>query len=128
MTCNGFVLVVDDEDDTRELYRELLEARGYQVATAADGVEALEVMRSGESICLVLLDLLMPNMDGFEVLRHLSTDPRWRDLVVWVSTSSPERVPAGVPCLPKPVDVGRLLFLVAEHCATNAALRGASGT
>lgn len=117
--CKGCVLIVDDEEDTRELVRELLESRGYQVATAEDGVEALAALDRLPRVCLVILDLLMPRMDGIEVLKRLGADPSRRELPVWVSTSIPDRVPAGVPCLPKPVDVARLLSLVDAHCATD---------
>jgi len=117
--CTGFVVVVDDEEDTRELLRELLEARGYQVATAQDGVEALDVVGNLPRVCLMILDLLMPRMDGNEVLQRLSTKGA-SQFPVWVSTSVPDRAPAGVPCLPKPVDVGRLLTLVDEHCAAES--------
>jgi len=118
--CVGAVLVVDDEEDTRELFRDLLEAHGYQVATAEDGVQALAMVSATPKICLVILDLLMPNMDGFEVLDRLAADPRGSRLVVWVSTSAPDRVPQGIRCLPKPVDIGRLLALVDEHCVNDA--------
>jgi CheY-like chemotaxis protein len=121
LPCTGVVVVVDDEEDTRELIRDILEARGYQVATAEDGVQAFAVFSNTPRICLVILDLLMPNMDGFEVLDRLSAGPQQRELAVWVSTSAPEKVPAGVRCLPKPVDVERLLLLVEEHCAADVA-------
>lgn len=118
--CTGVVLIVDDEEDTRELIRDILEARGYRVATAEDGVEALGVMSKTPRICLVILDLLMPRMDGFEVLKRLAAGPERRELPIWISTSMPDRVPAGMRCLPKPVDVERLLSLVDEHCAADA--------
>jgi two-component system, chemotaxis family, chemotaxis protein CheY len=118
--CTGVVLIVDDEEDTRELIREVLEARGFQVATAEDGVEALWVVNKTPLICLVILDLLMPNMDGFEVLDRLAAGPERRELKIWISTSAPEKAPPGMRCLPKPVDVSRLLALVSEHCAGEA--------
>ena len=118
--CTGLVLVVDDEEDTRELIRDILEARGFLVATAEDGVEALGVVGKTARICLVILDLIMPKMDGLEVINRLAAGPERRELPIWVSTSAPEKVPAGLRCLPKPVDVDRLLLLVQEHCAAEA--------
>lgn len=116
--CQGFVVVVDDEEDARELLRELLEARGYQVATAHDGLEALRIIGSVPRICLMILDLMMPGMDGFEVIERLGEmSPTYP---VWISTSAPDRVPPGMPCLPKPLDVDRLLALVEQHCRTEA--------
>lgn len=115
--CTGYVVIVDDEEDTRELLRELLEARGYNVATACDGVEALDVLRDLPRICLLLLDLMMPRMDGFEVLKRLPG--KAHPIPVWISTSAPDRAPPGMPCLPKPIDVHTLLTRVAEHCAND---------
>jgi CheY-like chemotaxis protein len=114
--CDGYVVLVDDEEDTRELLRDLLEAQGFQVATAEDGAKALDVMSTVPRVCLVLVDLLMPVMDGFELLRRLAADPKLSTFPVWVSTSAPEKAPQGVPCLPKPVDIERLLALVRQHC------------
>jgi PAS domain S-box-containing protein len=83
---SGYVLVVDDEPDMRELSRRALEAEGLEVREAADGQEALEVIarrRPG----LILLDLMMPVMDGFEFLLRLRQDPVNADLPVVVVTA-----------------------------------------
>jgi CheY-like chemotaxis protein len=70
------VLVVDDEPQIRESLRMLLEDAGYTVTTAARGAEALGTLRTAEQREVVLLDLLMPEMDGLEVLRAVTADPR----------------------------------------------------
>lgn len=114
LPCRGTVVVVDDEEDTRELLRELLESRGHEVTTAKDGVEALDIVRHASSICIMILDLMMPRMDGAKVVETLQQEGR--SFPVWISTSAPERAPKGMPCLPKPVDVDRLLSIVDEHC------------
>jgi CheY-like chemotaxis protein len=118
--CTGIVVVVDDEEDTRELLRTLLELHGYQVATAEDGEAALSVIANTPRVCLVILDFLMPRMGGLEVLKRLGADGTGRSPPVWISTSAPEQAPANVPCLPKPVDVDRLISLVAAHCGGDA--------
>ena len=118
--CKGTVVVVDDEQDTRELICELVEARGYRVVSAEDGVAALEVLATVEQVCFVVLDLVMPRMDGFGVLRALAADPRLRGVNVCVSTSAPDRAPPGVPCLAKPIDVDRLLSIIDERCSSEA--------
>jgi CheY-like chemotaxis protein len=120
LRCEGVVVVVDDEEDTRELLRELLELRGYQVTTAQDGSEALDVLRSGTRVCFVILDLAMPVMDGHAVMKVLSTDAHLSGLRVCISTSAPDRAPAGLPCLPKPIDIDRLFAMVDENCAAEA--------
>jgi len=69
------ILVVDDDPDILDALAMILEAEGYQVVTARDGVEALASLKA-EMPDLMILDLLMPKMDGFAVLRELQ-DPRW---------------------------------------------------
>lgn len=64
------ILVVDDDKNTRLYFRALLEGAGYTVTTAEDGEEALDAM-AGEHVDLVLLDLMMPRMDGYEFTRRL---------------------------------------------------------
>ncbi len=115
--CDGVVVVVEDEEDTRELLQELLEGRGYRVVTAQDGVEGLAVLRATELVCFVLLDMMMPRLDGFGVLSALAADPGLSKLRVCISTSAPERAPPGLTCLPKPLDIERLFEIVDEHCA-----------
>jgi CheY-like chemotaxis protein len=112
----GVILIVEDEEDTRELLRELIESRGYRVETAQDGIEALEVLARVQGVSLVVVDLLMPRMDGLELLRALGADPELSRLNVVVSTSAPDRIPPGVSSLPKPVDIDRLFELVASTC------------
>lgn len=115
--CDGVVVVVEDEEDTRELLQELLEGRGYRVVTAQDGVEALAVLRSTGLVCFVLLDLMMPTLDGFGVLTALAADPGLSRLRVCISTSAPDKAPPGLMCLPKPLDIERLFAVVDDHCA-----------
>ena len=65
------ILVADDEADIRALLRILLEKDGYRVLEAADGVEALEALQNHVDVSLILLDIMMPGMDGFETARAL---------------------------------------------------------
>jgi len=69
------ILIVDDDPDIVEAVGMMLEAHGYEVATAVDGIEALASLRA-EKPDLMILDLLMPKMDGFAVCKELQ-DPRW---------------------------------------------------
>jgi DNA-binding response OmpR family regulator len=70
------ILVADDEADIRALLRILLEKDGYRVLEAADGLEALQALRDHPEVSLILLDIMMPHLDGFETARALrkSTD------------------------------------------------------
>lgn len=71
----GYVMTVDDEPDIRTALHDLLADEGYEVLEAADGVEALRSLRATRSRYVVLLDYLMPKMNGLEVLRAVSADP-----------------------------------------------------
>ena len=71
----GYVMTVDDEPDIRTALRDLLADEGYEVLEAADGVEALRGLRAADNRYVVLLDYLMPRMNGLEVLRAASSDP-----------------------------------------------------
>lgn len=75
------VLVVDDSMETRELERKLLRFRGYDVVTAADGLEAWYAVLSG-NIDLVLTDVDMPLLDGIQLIRRIREDPRFKKLPV----------------------------------------------
>lgn len=73
MRSNARILIVDDEPNVRLVFRTALEESGYLIAEAADGASALEALGQ-DAYDLLLLDLLMPNLDGLEVLRRLSDD------------------------------------------------------
>lgn len=81
------VLVVDDQFTVRELQRSILEAAGYRVETARDGVEALGMIEANAEIALVVTDIQMPEMDGFELLRRVRAHPERSALPVVVVTS-----------------------------------------
>jgi chemosensory pili system protein ChpA (sensor histidine kinase/response regulator) len=80
------VLVVDDSITVRRVTQRLLLREGYRVALAADGMQALEVLRNERPV-VVLCDIEMPRMDGFELVRHLRRDAQWADLPVVMITS-----------------------------------------
>lgn len=80
------VLIADDKDSSRELIRVVLERSGYVVEEAADGEQALEQARRSTPD-LILLDLQMPRLDGFAVLRQLRADNRFRRLPVVALTA-----------------------------------------
>ncbi len=82
------ILVVDDSITTRTLEKSILEAQGYQVLLSVDGVDALNVLRSGETLVdLVLADVEMPRMDGFSLLQAVKADPRIASIPVILMTS-----------------------------------------
>ena len=75
------ILVVDDNEMNRDLLLRHLERLGHMVATAANGRQALDIVEAG-AFDLILLDVLMPEMNGYEVLQRLKQDDRWRDIPV----------------------------------------------
>jgi diguanylate cyclase (GGDEF)-like protein len=80
------ILVVDDDEHTRNLLRDLCEQSGYRVAVADDGTEAMELLR-GELPDLMLLDLMMPHKDGFTVLKEVRGSESTRELPVIILTA-----------------------------------------
>jgi len=80
------VLVVDDEPDAVDLITQLLQDEGYQVTGVYGGEEALRVLEA-EPPDIILLDLLMPGMDGFEVIEQVKANERWKDIPIVVVTA-----------------------------------------
>ncbi len=113
--AEGSVLVVDDQEDVRETLREVIEMAGCNAITAADGVEALQLLETVRP-CLIVLDLMMPIMTGQEVLSVLRERPEFAQLPVVISTSAPHLAPSGVPVLPKPIDISKLWGLMRRTC------------
>ena len=80
------VLIVDDQIDARHVLRTMLEGAGCDVLEATNGAEGLNMVHQGTPD-LLILDLMMPVMDGFEVLRRLRADPAWHTLPVVIVTA-----------------------------------------
>jgi CheY-like chemotaxis protein len=111
------LLVVDDELSILEALEDVLATEGYEVLTAHNGAEGLK--RLGEALPdLVLLDLMMPVMDGREMLRRMREDPRLKDIPVIIMSAgriSDEERRAACATLPKPFDLDNLLRTLSEH-------------
>ncbi len=116
------VLIVEDDADLREMMAQLLLLEGFRTATVSNGREALEYLRNGhEKPDVILLDLMMPVMDGWEFRRNQQADPRMADVpVIVLSALDPARA-ADVDAqafLKKPLDFDRLLQLVRQYCSS----------
>ncbi len=81
-----FILVVDDDPDALEITKTMLESRGHLVKTAKDGLEAIGEITRNEPVAVVL-DLMMPEMDGIEVAYRLQSNPRWREIPIVLLTA-----------------------------------------
>lgn len=119
MQRSGTILVVDDSPDMREVLRAVLEGDGYRVDEAANGAEALRYLRQHEPPQLIVLDLMMPVMNGWEFREAQRHDAALASIPVVVfsaninnGTSAPIDVAC---CLPKSVDAAKLLATVESH-------------
>jgi len=126
-TTGKTVLVVDDDDDLRESIRMALTASGYRVAVASGGAEALAWMRTHNNVpCLVLLDLMMPGMNGFQVRTTMLGDPNLASVPVVVITGAGVLVNqrAGdlhaADILRKPVGLSTLKGAIDRFCVKGA--------
>jgi CheY-like chemotaxis protein len=84
---NHKILVVDDDADIREVLSEVLIESGHDVMTASNGLEGLQILRDGWSPCMVLLDLMMPVMDGFTFLERVQSIPALARVPIVVLTA-----------------------------------------
>ncbi len=116
--CRGLVLVVDDDEANRTLLRDPLETHGYEVVEAEHGEQALEKVEHRPPD-VILLDVMMPRMDGFEVCRRLKKDARTAHIPILIVTALSERmermmgIAAGASdFLTKPVDLQELTLRV----------------
>jgi CheY-like chemotaxis protein len=116
------VLIVEDNIDTRDSLAFLLRHEGYHVSTAANGQEALDRLRAGPRPGVILLDLLMPTMDGWEFSNRLAQDPALASIPVVVVSGAgdvEEKLASLRPaaCLSKTADLATLLETLRRHGA-----------
>lgn len=120
MTTPGKILVVDDDRDIRETLVDALESEGYAVISAVDGVDALERLRSEDRApSVILLDLMMPRMNGLEFREALAQVDSWARIpIVVVSADAHGRASAArigaAACLAKPMRLRELFSTVAQ--------------
>ncbi len=117
------ILVVEDQHDHVEVVRTILEDAGYVVEVACDGHTAMARLQSGPRPDLILLDLVMPIKDGWEVAREVKADPKLATIPIVTITGHGARALVSAPVsagyLTKPVDPARLLETV-EVCLVRA--------
>ena len=114
------VLVVDDDRAIRELLQFALECEGYEVTSFRDGAEILAHLAGDQDPSIILMDVMMPQLDGWEVCRRLGADPGLlggRSVVLMTAGLLPEELPAPTPVnavLLKPFNLDELYNVVAR--------------
>jgi CheY-like chemotaxis protein len=113
---SSFVLIVDDDLDLLEVMRFVIENEGMAVETARNGEEALALLRTGRRPRLVLFDLIMPVMNGWEFLDEVAKDPSLEQIPVVALTAAEHlQVTGAVELLSKPIDLMALLRVVERY-------------
>ena len=113
------VLIVEDDEDLRDMMAQMLTIEGFAAATVANGREALDYLHGTTKPHVILLDLMMPVMDGWEFRRRQQADPELAPVPVIVLSALDQARAAPVDAtafLKKPLDFDRLLELVRSHC------------
>ncbi len=115
------VLIVEDDVDLRQDLAFLIEARGHEVTTAANGQEALERLAELGRPCMILLDLMMPVMDGWQLRSELLKDPDLSDVPIVLLSGIADiqeeaRSLRATDFVTKPIDLEKLYQLVAKYC------------
>lgn len=125
MTCQP-ILIIEDEPDLRETLKDLLEISGFKVMTASNGKEGLEHIRSTGFPCLILLDLMMPVMNGWQFLEelHVDTEPVLKKPSVVIVSAAADMVEVDrkYECvlMRKPVNIHELIHLAHQYCEAAA--------
>lgn len=108
------ILVVDDNEELLEVVTSVLEGQGFEVETAKNGKEALGILRRRRPF-LILLDLMMPVMNGWEFLHLFRADHLVKDIPVIVCSAARANSLQDVEYLKKPLDISTLLHVVQSH-------------
>jgi CheY-like chemotaxis protein len=114
------VFVIDDEHDIRETLKESIEDIGFDVATASNGQEGLEQVSKIPNLGLILLDLMMPIMNGWQFMKALQADPEHAKIPVVIVTALGDQVTDGLNAkimIRKPIDLTGLLETVEYYCS-----------
>jgi CheY-like chemotaxis protein len=114
---NPNILVVEDDEDAREAMVALLQMKGYHAVSAANGRAALDYLDQAPAPDLIILDLWMPVMDGWQFRSEQTRNPRLAHIPVIVVTALSDRADVDAnEVIIKPVDVDRLLTKVDQYC------------
>lgn len=112
------ILVVEDDPDIRSALIELLESEGYKTKSASNGQEALQELEHSSKPCLVLLDMMMPIMNGREFLDVIMRDSHLAPIPVIVVSAIADKVSTdgAQGFIKKPIDIDTILEVVSQYC------------
>ncbi|MDB4959088.1 MAG: response regulator receiver protein [Myxococcales bacterium] len=110
----GRVLIVDDDDDVREITQDMLERRGYEVVAVESGADALAYL-AHDTPAVMLLDLEMDDVNGWEVIGALEKRPDFAKITIVVVSGSESTPPRGVQFLRKPFRIEALTDILVER-------------
>lgn len=117
------ILVVEDDRDLRDTLREALELEGYVAVCVENGQAALAYLKSGARPCIILLDLMMPVMDGWAFRQEMLKSEELASIPVIVMTAATAARAAAIAAraiIYKPLHMGRVMDVVQEHCPDGA--------
>jgi CheY-like chemotaxis protein len=118
------VLIVDDEIAMRDTLRDVLEDEGFAVEVASNGREALDQLSKVGHVCAIILDLIMPEMSGQELLEAMGAEARLASIPVVIVTSDPTHAPAGRLTFRKPLRLDKIVDTVSKLCRRVADVGG----
>ncbi len=112
------IMVVEDDDDIRNVIVDLLESEGYLTQAASNGLEAVNLLKTTERPCLVLLDMMMPIMNGRQFLDFVSSDIHLAPIPVVIVSAIADKTntEGSVAFMKKPIDIDVVLKMVAQYC------------
>jgi two-component system, OmpR family, alkaline phosphatase synthesis response regulator PhoP len=126
MSKDSLILVVDDDPDLVESVGMKLESKGFRVNKAYDGVEAWEKIKA-ERPALLVLDVMMPRKNGYELCNEIKNDPKYKEIIVVLLTAVADAVPntsythmdgkstLADDFVPKPIDLDKLMEIVEDN-------------
>ena len=111
---SGQILIVDDDSGSRTALANVLRDEGFDVVAVESGSAALEQLRSASPPCLMVLDLMMPGMDGWDVRHEQKRDPRIAQIPV-IAVSAAGKLPDADVHFRKPLDLDKFLEAVKQY-------------
>ena len=137
MTTCGCIVIVEDDRAIRETLQQLIESQGYGVRTACNGEEALALLKVLDTPCLILTDLMMPVMNGYEFIQLASQTHTIATIPIVIVSATPKESDLKVMSesgkikglIKKPFDCDYLMKVVVEHCGPppSSHLQGIAG-